>query len=111
MPATKQTDDALDAGNKTVNVALERVHAKAQAERGIDAKAVHHRLCAMVPATHGDVFFVENHGGITDGNSVQRNADKRSAFLRVAEDFHLRDFGELLQCVAGFRRVVAVRTA
>jgi hypothetical protein len=66
----EQTDDALDAGNKTVNVAFERVNAKAQAERCIDTEAVHHRLCAMVTAAHGDVFFVENHGGITDGNSV-----------------------------------------
>ena len=95
----EQTDDSFDACNKAVDVAFKRVHAKAQTERGIDAKAVHHRLRTMVSATHGDVFFVENHGCITDGNPVQCNADERTAFLRVAEDFHLRDFGELLQCV------------
>ena len=53
----------------------------------------------MVPAANGDVFFVENHGGVTDGDSVQRNADECTAFFRVAEDFHLRNFSELLQCI------------
>ena len=96
---SEQPNYALDARDKAVDVAFERVGAKAQAERGVEPKAVHHGLRAMVSTAYGDVFFVENHRGIADGNSVQRNADERSAFLRVAENFHLRDFGELLQGV------------
>ena len=66
----EQTDDALDACDKAVDVTFKRVNAKAQAKRGVYAKAVHDGLRTMVSAADCNVFFVENHGRITDGNSV-----------------------------------------
>ena len=53
----------------------------------------------MVPAADGYVFFIENHGGVTDGDAVECNTDESAAFLRVSENFHLRDLRKLFQRV------------